>query len=160
MCRSMVDIQSPTAEIRRGKKRRKKKKQDENIYVSLLHRATIITTAKHTESRCDWVRTIKVSNRVSKRCVLQVTSGLRNAVTDSISTRHTTDVINVHWQPVHKTKGSSHRQLFHQMAMDCHFHRRSPQYHRKKSEHQKMDQSQLTDQRQSLRQSTILKFKN
>jgi len=35
MCRSMVDIQSPTAEIRRGKKKkkeRKKKKQDENIY--------------------------------------------------------------------------------------------------------------------------------
>jgi len=34
MCRSMVDIQSPTAEIRRGKKkeRKKKKKQDENIY--------------------------------------------------------------------------------------------------------------------------------
>ena len=30
MCRSMVDIQSPTAEISRGKKR--KKKQDENIY--------------------------------------------------------------------------------------------------------------------------------
>ena len=31
---SMVDIQSPTAEIRRGKKERKKKKkpQDENIY--------------------------------------------------------------------------------------------------------------------------------
>jgi len=29
----MVDIQSPTAEIRRGKKRKKKKKkQDENIY--------------------------------------------------------------------------------------------------------------------------------
>jgi len=36
MCRSMVDIQSPTAEIRRGKKEeeeeRRKKKQDENIY--------------------------------------------------------------------------------------------------------------------------------
>jgi len=33
MCGSMVDIQSPTAEIRRGKKerRRKKKQQDENI---------------------------------------------------------------------------------------------------------------------------------
>jgi len=27
MCRSMVDIQSPTAEIRRGKKRKKKKKK-------------------------------------------------------------------------------------------------------------------------------------
>jgi len=36
MCRSMVDIQFPTAEIRRGKKEeeeRKKKKQDENIMV-------------------------------------------------------------------------------------------------------------------------------
>jgi len=35
MCQSMVNIQSPTAEIRRGKKERKKKKkkkQDENIY--------------------------------------------------------------------------------------------------------------------------------
>jgi len=31
MCGSMVDIQSPTAEIRRGKKK-KKKKQDEYIY--------------------------------------------------------------------------------------------------------------------------------
>jgi len=38
MCGSMVDIQSPTAEIRRGKKKKKKKKkkerrkkQDENI---------------------------------------------------------------------------------------------------------------------------------
>jgi len=36
MCRSMVDIQSLTAEIRRGKeeeRRKKKKKQDENIMV-------------------------------------------------------------------------------------------------------------------------------
>jgi len=40
MCRSMVDIQSPTAEIRRGKKEEeeeeeeeRKKKQDENIMV-------------------------------------------------------------------------------------------------------------------------------
>jgi len=32
MCQSMVNIQSPTAEIRRGKKERKKK-QDENIMV-------------------------------------------------------------------------------------------------------------------------------
>jgi len=31
MCRSMVDIQSATAEIRRGKRRKKKKPQDENI---------------------------------------------------------------------------------------------------------------------------------
>jgi len=33
MCRSMVDIQSATADIRRGKKqrRRRKKPQDENI---------------------------------------------------------------------------------------------------------------------------------
>jgi len=52
MCQSMVNIQSPTAEIRRGKKkkkeeRRKKKEERRNrmkIYVvSLLHRATIIS---------------------------------------------------------------------------------------------------------------------
>jgi len=38
----MVDIQSPTAEIRRAKKRRRKK-QDERKYIwsALLHRATI-----------------------------------------------------------------------------------------------------------------------
>jgi len=38
MCRSMVDIQSATAEIRRGKKKEKKKekKHDENIYVRIL----------------------------------------------------------------------------------------------------------------------------
>ena len=45
MCRSMVDIQSPTAEIRREKKRKKKEERRRNrmkIYmVSLLHRATI-----------------------------------------------------------------------------------------------------------------------
>ena len=45
MCRSMVDIQSPTAEIRQGKKKKKKKKERNyrmKIYmVSLLHRATI-----------------------------------------------------------------------------------------------------------------------
>jgi len=35
MCQSMVNIQSPTAEIRRGKKEeeeRRRQKQDENIY--------------------------------------------------------------------------------------------------------------------------------
>ena len=45
MCRNMVDIQSPTAEIRRGKKgkedRRRKKLQDKNIMAPLLHRAAI-----------------------------------------------------------------------------------------------------------------------
>ena len=43
MCRSMVDIQSPTAEIRRGKKKKKKNERNRmKIYmVSLLHRATI-----------------------------------------------------------------------------------------------------------------------
>jgi len=29
MCQSMVNIQSPTAEIRRGKKKKKKKKKEE-----------------------------------------------------------------------------------------------------------------------------------
>jgi len=39
----MVDIQSPAAEIRRGKKidRRRKKLQGKNIMAPLLHRAAI-----------------------------------------------------------------------------------------------------------------------
>ena len=45
MCRSMVDIQSPTADIRRGKKKRKERKKEETgwkyIWSALLHRATI-----------------------------------------------------------------------------------------------------------------------
>jgi len=43
MCQSMVNIQSPTAEIRRGKKKKKKEERNRmKIYmVSLLHRATI-----------------------------------------------------------------------------------------------------------------------
>jgi len=32
----MVNIQSPTAEIRRGKKEERRKKQDENIMVCLI----------------------------------------------------------------------------------------------------------------------------
>jgi len=48
MCGSMADIQSATAEIRRGKKeerrRKKKKPQDENIMVCPIpYRATIST---------------------------------------------------------------------------------------------------------------------
>ena len=46
MCQSMVNIQSPTAEIRRGKKEEEEEEEEERnnmkIYmVSLLHRATI-----------------------------------------------------------------------------------------------------------------------
>ena len=42
MCRSMVDIQSAAAEIRRGKKKERRTNHSMKIYmVSLLHRATI-----------------------------------------------------------------------------------------------------------------------
>jgi len=43
MCRSMVDIQSVAAEIRRGKKIKedRKKLQGKNIMAPLLHRAAI-----------------------------------------------------------------------------------------------------------------------
>ena len=46
MCRSMVDIQSPTTEIRRGKKKKKKIEEERNyrmkiLWSALLHRATI-----------------------------------------------------------------------------------------------------------------------
>jgi len=45
MCRSMVDIQSVAAEIRRGKKEEeedRKKPQGKSIMASLLHKAVII----------------------------------------------------------------------------------------------------------------------
>ena len=45
MCASMADIQSATAEIRRGKKKkedRKKKMQGKDIMACLLHRAAIM----------------------------------------------------------------------------------------------------------------------
>ena len=57
MCRSMVDIQSAAAEIRRGIKKRKKKierkkerkkLQGKNIMAPLLHRAAIIKTYKNS----------------------------------------------------------------------------------------------------------------
>jgi len=53
MCRSMVDIQSPTAEIRRGKKKKEEDRKIERNYrmkilwSALLHRATIINS-QHT----------------------------------------------------------------------------------------------------------------
>ena len=59
MCASMVDIQSPTAEIRRGKKYRKKKKpQDENIIIwpALLHRAAIKQDKRDCQVRAELVQ--------------------------------------------------------------------------------------------------------
>jgi len=49
----MIDIQSPAAEIRRGKKdrrrrRRRKKLQGKNIMAPLLHRVAIITRSTGT----------------------------------------------------------------------------------------------------------------
>ena len=41
MCQSMVNIQSPTAEIRRGKKKKERRNRMKIYMVSLLHRATI-----------------------------------------------------------------------------------------------------------------------
>jgi len=61
MCGSMADIQSATAEIRRGEKkeRRKKKPQGKNIMVCPIpYRATIINHWwKESERRLQWLRT-------------------------------------------------------------------------------------------------------
>jgi len=54
MCRSMADIRSTAAEIRRGKKRWKKegkKLQGKNIMAPLLHRAAIITAKNNRVKR-------------------------------------------------------------------------------------------------------------
>jgi len=65
MCRSMVDIQSAVAEIRRGKKKRKKieeeeeedrkKLQGKNIMAPLLHRAAIIICSVRVTFECIWL---------------------------------------------------------------------------------------------------------
>jgi len=48
MCGSMVDIQSATAEIRRGKKERRKK-QDKNIM------SASATQGGHNETQANWL---------------------------------------------------------------------------------------------------------
>jgi len=58
MCQSMVNIQSPAAEIRRGKKKEEEEDGRTNhsmkIYmVSLLHRATIIITRMWANAQRD-----------------------------------------------------------------------------------------------------------
>jgi len=73
MCGSMVDIPSPAAEIRRGKKKkidRRKKLQGKNIMAPLLHRApgghnNILTWREAIQFWCrcaDWLRQIVVAN--------------------------------------------------------------------------------------------------
>ena len=53
MCRSMVDIRSTAAEIRRGKKKKKERNYRAKIYmVSLLHRATIKKTKNNVFHVC------------------------------------------------------------------------------------------------------------
>jgi len=53
VCRSMVDIHSATAEIRRGKKEeeRKKKPQSKNIMPHLLRRAAITRLVNNSVKR-------------------------------------------------------------------------------------------------------------
>jgi len=43
MCRSMINIQPATAEIRRGKKQEERKKQDKNIMSASATQGSIIT---------------------------------------------------------------------------------------------------------------------
>jgi len=86
MCRSMVDIQSVAAEIRRGKKKiddRRYKSQGKNIMAPLLHRAAI------TNSRCptwhiaaggtSFIGLLVVRQRSGDRCltVLQTVVNVR-----------------------------------------------------------------------------------
>jgi len=62
MCRSMVDIKSPTAEIRRGKKERKKQERNYRMKIlwsALLHRATIIILGRATDSSGSAVKSLK-----------------------------------------------------------------------------------------------------
>ena len=62
MCGSIADIQSATAEIRRGKTERKKKSQGKNIMQGghnklgiTFYRLKILTHIKRDDSECAWV---------------------------------------------------------------------------------------------------------
>ena len=70
MCQSMVNIQSPTAEIRRGKKRKKKEEQTtawKYNMVSLFHRATINKASSSIRERSPWICAI---SRCLRCCAL------------------------------------------------------------------------------------------
>jgi len=53
MCGSMVDIQSPTAEIRRGKKERRRNHMMKIYVASLLHRAAIKKKRNRPTMQCN-----------------------------------------------------------------------------------------------------------
>ena len=77
MCGSMVDIQSRTAEIRRGKNEERRTNHRMKIWPALLHRAAInenssTVTGHHTE--CDGI--LKTNGQVTAawtflQCVIQ-----------------------------------------------------------------------------------------
>jgi len=72
MCRSMVNIQSPTAEIRRGnKKRRKKETGWKYIWFALLHRATITNSHSRSWAECVCMCVVQCWTRRPVRWVLQ-----------------------------------------------------------------------------------------
>jgi len=78
MCISMVDIQSPTAEIRRGKKRKiEERNYRMKIYmVSLLHRATIkkAVIRAHSSTSPYWNRHSVVTGEQQERAYCALSS--------------------------------------------------------------------------------------
>jgi len=79
MCGSMVDILSPTAEIRQGNKKeeRQKKRQDENIMsASATQRGHNQSSVINTDSRITGCRDYIISTTVSSAQLQQHKSGL------------------------------------------------------------------------------------
>jgi len=67
MCRSIVDIQSPTAEIRRAKKKKEERRNRMKIYmVSLFHRATIKNPSVISSDSCNSLR--KIGQELASYC--------------------------------------------------------------------------------------------
>ena len=68
MCRSMVDIQSPTAEIRRGKKEDKRKEERNYrmkiLWSALLHRATITNKSSAVAEMDDRLATLDMGRKL------------------------------------------------------------------------------------------------
>ena len=76
MWRSMVDIQSTAAEIRRGKKR-KKKPQDKNIMVCPITQGDHNQLTIITNTTCPFVIIIKVGWHPSADCQVQLSDNTK-----------------------------------------------------------------------------------
>ena len=108
MCRSMVDIQSAAAEIRRGKKEEDRNYRMKIYMVSLLHRATInkdrlmhlkLPTLKYRRLRGDMIEVFKIMHNLYDPEIVLARYGPKGKRYDTIDI---TQNIAIRYDTMHK----------------------------------------------------------